>query len=87
MITKDYEQLIQFSSQESLFSDKLVNLQNPYFYIPVHLKQNDTNKNNIFIKHKKENDDFCNKISNRFSEPTNNKSSVLNSSYKNKKGI
>jgi hypothetical protein len=37
---------MEFISQEDYFCDKLVNLQNPYFYIPLSIKQNYTNQSN-----------------------------------------
>jgi hypothetical protein len=33
MITKDYENFIEFSSNEEFFCDKLVNLRIPYFFL------------------------------------------------------
>lgn len=58
MITKDYEQYMEFMSQEDFFCDKLVNLQNPYFYIPMNLKQNQEKVNENIKKNKIEQDVF-----------------------------
>ena len=40
LITKDYEHFLEFISQEDFFCDKLVNLQNPFFFLPISGRKN-----------------------------------------------
>lgn len=56
VITKDYEQYMEFVSQEDYFADKFVNLQNPYLYIPVNQKREQSTKNELINKYVKDKD-------------------------------
>jgi hypothetical protein len=40
VITKDYEKFMEFISYEDYFCDKMPNLQNPYYYISLSMKNN-----------------------------------------------
>jgi len=52
---------MEFVSQEDYFSDKFVNLQNPYFYIPVNQKLEQSTKNELINKYVKEKEvNICN---------------------------
>ncbi len=85
LITKDYEHYMEFISQEDLFCDKLVNLQNPYFYLPLSSKQrNDKNcgNNQNIINYTREKHEFFNKISSKFQESNHSKPTI---NSKNKK--
>lgn len=76
LITKDYEKYIEFLSQEDYFQDKMVNLQNRYFFIPRRLKNKD-NTLDIINKNTKEKDTFYNKLLHQFNEGINSNTHVI----------
>lgn len=70
LLTKDYERLLEFVSYEDFFRDKMINLQNPYFYVPLSMKNKETanKENEIIANHTRERQDFAKKYLNIFSE-------------------
>lgn len=54
LLTKDYEKYMEFVAQEDFFCDKLVNLQNPYFYLPLNQKQNYGHTHENFTSYSKD---------------------------------
>ncbi len=85
MLTKDYEKFMELLSYEDNLSDKMVDLQNPYYYI--HIKEK--NKNNKFdsVKYIRSKEviiikqEFSNNLNNKFGDMNrhnSNKTSIIN---------
>jgi hypothetical protein len=87
-MTKDYESYMEFCSLEDFLSDKFVNLQLPYYFIPITEKQTSNNCTENLTKHAKEKEEFCSKYFNKFGDntQTQQKTMVQSNSYKHEKG-
>lgn len=67
-------------SYEDYFCEQMVNLQNPYFYIPHKLKSATSNNFETIQKYSNDKEDFFNKLSSKFTETSQTKSISQNNS-------
>jgi len=87
MISKDYENLNEFLSNEEYFCNKLVNLQIPYFFISKNQKSDNQpyNSKDKINKYNKETEvniiiqfqNFIKKISEKFPENLNKRHAII----------
>ena len=86
LILSDYEKYQEFLSFEDSFAGKMVNLQNPYYFVPLNF-QTKNNEDERLKKYNIQKESFSNKYANKFtkntsSSPMLNKTLIQSNSYK-----